>query len=154
MLSVVVTFEDFVAAHGPRLRAGLIAAYGPECGVDAAAEALAYGWEHWHRLAAMGNPSGYLYRVGQTAARRARRAAPMLPTPPPTVVADFEPRLIPALIALTDSQRVCVVMVHAYGWGQTEIAELLDISPSSVRTHLARGLAHLQQALEVNDYAD
>jgi hypothetical protein len=46
---MVVTYEEFVAADGPRLRAGLVAAYGPEVGIEAASEALAYGWEHWHR---------------------------------------------------------------------------------------------------------
>jgi DNA-directed RNA polymerase specialized sigma24 family protein len=40
-------------------------------------------------------------------------------------------------------------MVHAYGWGQTEVADLLDVSPSTVRTHLARALTRLQNALEV-----
>jgi DNA-directed RNA polymerase specialized sigma24 family protein len=49
---------------------------------------------------------------------------------------------------------VCVVMVHAYGWGQTETAELLDISPSTVRTHIARALDRLHQALEVSHHAD
>ena len=154
MLSLGVTFEEFVAVQGPRLRAGLVAAYGPDCGVDSAAEALAYGWEHWGRLSGMDNPAGYLYRVGQTAARRSRRPEPMLPLPEPTGSVDFEPGLLPALESLPESQRVCVVLVHGYGWGQTEIAELLCISPSTVRTHLSRGLARLQQLLEVSGHVD
>ena len=149
-----MTFEDFLAVHGPRLRAGLVAAYGPDGGVDASAEALAYGWEHWERLSEMENPAGYLYRVGQTAAQRARRPEPMLPVVEPSDSVEFEPGLLPALEALPESQRVCVVMVHGYGWGQTEIAELLQISPSTVRTHLSRGLARLQQTLEVSGHAD
>ena len=149
MLYSVVTFEEFAATLGVRLRARLVAAFGPDAGVDAAAEALAYGWQNWNRVGAMDNPSGYLYRVGRTAARRARRPQGYLPTPSDADLADFEPRLLPALEALTDAQRVCVVMVHAYGWGQTEVADLLDVSPSTVRTHLARALTRSQNALEV-----
>ena len=139
---------------GVRLRAGLVATYGPDLGLDAAAEALAYGWEHWTRIAAMDNPSGYLYRVGQTAASRVQRRHGFLPMPSSTEVHDFEPRLLPALEELSEAQRVCVVMVHAYAWGQTEVAELLDVSPSTVRTHIARALDRLQQALEVSHHAD
>jgi RNA polymerase sigma factor (sigma-70 family) len=149
-----VTFEEFAATIGPRLRAGLVAAYGPDAGIDAAAEALAYGWEHWDRVESMANPSGYLYRVGQTAARRARRPQRLLPVPPSDEAVDFEPGLLPALEALTDAQRTCVVMVHGYGWGQAEVAELLEVSPSTVRTHLSRALTHLQQALEVHGHAE
>ena len=150
----VVTFEEFAGTTGVSLRAGLIAAFGPDSGIDAAAEALAYGWEHWDRIGPMENPSGYLYRVGQTAARRARRPQGFLPCRPLTTCPTSRPRLLPALEALSEAQRVCVVMVHAFGWGQTEIAELLDVSPSTVRTHLARALAHLQHELEVSHHAD
>ena len=149
-----VTFTEFAAAFGPRLRAGLIAAYGPDLGVDAAAEALAYGWEHWQRVGAMDNPAGDLYRVGQTAARRANRPQLLLPAPPDAEITDFEPGLLPALASLSEAQRVCVVLVHAFGWGQVDVAELLEISTSSVRTHLARGIARLHAALEVSPHAD
>jgi DNA-directed RNA polymerase specialized sigma24 family protein len=148
-----MTFEAFATRAGPRLRAGLVAAYGPDVGLDAAAEALAYGWEHWDRVATMTNPSGYLYRVGQTAARRGRRTAPSLPAPLPTEVPDFEPGLVPALEQLSESQRVCVLMVHGYGWGATEIAELLEVNVSTVRSHVARALASLRVALEVSSDA-
>jgi DNA-directed RNA polymerase specialized sigma24 family protein len=131
----------------------LVAAYGPEVGADAAAEALAYGWEHWSRLAAMANPAGYLYRVGQTAARRARRPQGYLPAPASDELPEVEPRLVPALEELTEMQRTCVLLVHAFGWSQTETAELLDVDPSTVRTHLARGLGKLQAALEVERHA-
>jgi hypothetical protein len=32
---------------------------------------LAYGFEHWGKVGPMANPAGYLYRVGQSEARRA-----------------------------------------------------------------------------------
>ena len=154
MLYSGVTFDEFAARVGPRLRAGLTAAYGPDAGVDAASDALAYGWEHWSRIAAMDNPAGYLYRVGQTSARRARRPQGFLPVPAPSDMPDFEPGLLPALEALSELQRTCVVMVHALGWTQAEVAELLEVTPSTVRTHLTRGLARLQERLEVTHHGD
>ena len=35
-----VTFEEFAVEHGPRIRAGLVFAFGPEAGLDGASEAL------------------------------------------------------------------------------------------------------------------
>jgi DNA-directed RNA polymerase specialized sigma24 family protein len=153
MLYLDMTFEAFAASTGPRLRAGLVAAYGIDVGLDAAAEALAFGWERWDRLSAMANPAGYLYRVGQTSARRQHRVAPAVPMPLPVEVHEFEPGLIPALEQLSELQRVCVLMVHGYGWGATEVAEMLEVSVSTVRSHVARALASLRDALEVNSDA-
>lgn len=149
MLLIVVMFERFVESDGARLRAGLVAAYGPEVGLDAASEALAYGWEHWDRLSGMNNPAGYLYRVGQTAARRSRRRGPLMPSPAVDEVSPVEPRLPEALAQLSELQRTCVLLVHAFGWSQTEAAELVGVSVSTIRTHLSRGLAKLQSTLEV-----
>ena len=149
-----VTFEEFAGSEGVRLRAALVAAYGAQAGLDAAAEAIAYGWEHWERLRSMDNPTGYLYRVGQHAASRSSRRTAYLPAPHADELPSFDPGLLPALAQLTESQRVAVVLVHGYGWSQTETARLLDVSHATVRTHLARALAHLQKALEVREHAD
>jgi RNA polymerase sigma-70 factor (ECF subfamily) len=135
-----VSFDAFARTVGPRLRAGLVAAYGPDVGVDAAAAALAYGWENWARVGEMANPAGYLYRVGQTTARRCRRREGYLPVPEAQELPDFEPGLVPALESLTEHQRISIVLVYGFGWTQVETAELLDVDPSTVRTHLSRGL--------------
>ena len=142
-------FERFAEVAAGRLRTALIAAYGPDVGADAAAEALAYGWEHWSRVSGMANPAGYLFRVGQSAARRSRRRHGYLPQPEAYELADFEPRLVPALEALTEVQRVCVLLVHAFAWSQADTAEVMGVDSSTVRTHLARGLVKLQHAMEV-----
>jgi DNA-directed RNA polymerase specialized sigma24 family protein len=154
MLSWVVTFDEFAASSAPRLRAALVATYGVDTGVDAAADALAYGWEHWERVGKMGNAAGYLYRVGQTSARRSRRSEIRLPMPPPLELPEFDPRLVPALKTLTESQRVVVMLVHGHGWTQVDVAEVLDISHATVRTHLARGLARLQLLLEDREHVE
>ncbi|MGI9031827.1 MAG: RNA polymerase sigma factor [Ilumatobacteraceae bacterium] len=144
-----MTFDEFARRDGARLRAGLVAAYGPDVGADAAAEALAYGFEHWNRLSSMNNPTGYLYRVGQTEARRQFRPGGYLPVRPAAGMPDFEPALAPALESLTEPQRVGVVLVHALGWSQVEAAALLDVDVSTLRTHIARAMTKLRAALEV-----
>lgn len=101
---------------------------------DATAEALAYGWEHWERVSAMKNPEGYLYRVARTAGRKMRHR----PHPLPDVIRVegpwVEPGLPDALESLGDRQRTVVWLVHGFSWQQTEVANLLGLSPKSLRT--------------------
>lgn len=144
-----MTYEEFVRRDGARLRAGLVAAYGPDVGADAAAEALAYGFEHWERVGGMENPAGYLYRVGQSEARKHFRPTGFLPVASAPGFPDFEPGLAPAMESLTELQRVGVLLVHALGWTQREAAELLDVDISTLRTHIARAMVKLRTALEV-----
>jgi DNA-directed RNA polymerase specialized sigma24 family protein len=142
-------FEAFASDAGRRLRTVLRAHYGAEIGTDAAAEALAYAWEHWPRVRAMANPAGYLYRVGQSAAatelRRGRTLA--LPPVPPQLLEAVDPELPRALLALSEQQRVAVLLVHAHGWTLDEAADALTISRSTLRNHLARGLSRLRSLL-------
>ncbi len=149
MVSTDVTYEEFVRRDGPRLRAALVAAYGADVGADAAAEAMAYGFEHWERVGAMANPAGYLYRAGQSEARRHFRPVGYLPVRAAHGCPDFEPELAPALEALTEPQRVGVVLVHALGWTLREAAEVLEVDVSTLRTHIARAMTKLRAALEV-----
>jgi hypothetical protein len=60
-------FTRYVKETEPRLSYALAAAYGPEVGAEATADALAYAWEHWERIERMGNPAGYRYRVARAA---------------------------------------------------------------------------------------
>lgn len=149
MLLVGVSFETLMADVAPRLRAALVAAYGVDEGADAAGEAIAWAWEHRDRIVTLTNPAGYLYRVGQTAARRARRTHRWLPDAPSVELPDVEPRLFDALDELSEQQRVCVLLVHALGWRQSEVADLLGVTPSTVAAHQRLGLARLRRSLEV-----
>ncbi len=144
-----MSFDEFISKHEEKLRAALVAAYGPEVGVEVTADALAYAWQDWDRLATMANPVGYLYRVGQSSSRRYLRAEGYLPARPAAGLPEFEPALAPALESLSESQRVAVVMVHGLGWRLTETADLLGVDVSTLRTHLARGMIKLRTALRV-----
>lgn len=141
-------FEAFVREAEPRLRQALVAVRGPVAGRDATAEALAYAWEHWRRVRSMRNPIGYLFRVGQSRTRL-RKVAPVDPAPP-TYLPDLEPELVHALGELTDPQRSAVFLVHGCGWSHADVAAVLEVTASTVATHLQRGTARLRQLLEVS----
>lgn len=145
------TFEAFVEEVEPRIRHALIGWVGVEDARDATAEALAYGWENWQRLSAMSNPAGYLYRVAQSAARRATKKRPLLPEVPTHQTPWVEPGLPSALASLTSKQRISVWVINGLGWTANEASALLGISPESIRTHVRRGMEKLRKALEVSD---
>lgn len=146
-------FSAFVREVQPRLHRALVAAYGPADGREATVDALSWAWEHWDRLATVEHPVGYLFRVGQTARRRfSGRPAPAGMTPiAPIELPDIEPGLIEALSRLSLQQRTTVLLVHAFGWSQSEVARLHDVNVSTVREHLARGMERLRRELEVCD---
>ena len=148
-----VEFTAFVRDIEPRLLHALVAHYGPVDGREATVDALSWAWENWTRLADVDNKLGYLYRVGQSATRRyASRPVPgMLRVPAEQQTPDIDPGLLPALAQLSEQQRTAVVLVHAFGWTQTEVAKLLDVTVSTVREHITRGLTRLRARLEVCD---
>jgi RNA polymerase sigma-70 factor (ECF subfamily) len=144
-------FEDFFERVEPKLRTALIAVFGQEAGRDATAAALAYGWEHWDRISGMGNPVGYLYRVGRSSQRRHKE--PRWVEAPQDHTPHFEPGLPTAIASLSEKQRLAVVLVHAYGWDRRETADIVGISVSSIDTHLSRGLSRLRKSLGVETNA-
>jgi DNA-directed RNA polymerase specialized sigma24 family protein len=116
------------------------------------AEALAYAWQHWERVRDMDNPVGYLYRVGQSRTRR-RKVPPLVAPEAVEALPDVDPRLGPALGELSEHQRVAVFLVHGWDWAHAEVGALLDCAPSTVSTHVQRGLARLRELLEVDSRA-
>ena len=148
-------FTDFAREAQQRLNVALTAAYGPETGHEATAEALAYGWRHWDRIRPMSNPYGYLYRVGQSKARRFRiwSRPKLCPALTVTYASNPEPWIEPGLPAalgkLSRRQRTAVVLVHGFGWTQAEAADLLGVSRTTIARHLDRGLAALRRELKV-----
>jgi DNA-directed RNA polymerase specialized sigma24 family protein len=143
-------FDTFARDLEPRLWRALVPTVGPEAAGVGASHALVYAWQHWDRVSALDNPAGYLYRVAQRAASRPPRPlGPSLPVPAPGELPDVEPRLVPALLELTEMQRTVVWLVEGCGWGLTETADLLSVSVSTVRNHLARGLKRLRAAMKV-----
>jgi DNA-directed RNA polymerase specialized sigma24 family protein len=147
------TFADFVRRVEPRLGDALVAALGPDVGREATEEALIYAWQHWDRVGGMENPGAYLYRVGQSKAKRYRRRERLFPAPPPDRLPMVEPKLAPALAGLTEKQRAAVLLIHGFGWTHAEVAEFLEVALGTVQKHVERAMAKLRGALEVEDGA-
>ena len=146
-------FTRFVKATEPKLSIALAAAYGPEIGREATEEALVWAWEHWRRVRRMRNAAGYLYRVGQSKARWYQRPPVLFPTAPAGLSGPMDPDLPVALGKLSVRQRAVVVLIHAYGYSEREVADLLGSSRWSVRTHLERGLQRLRHEMGVTSHA-
>lgn len=144
-------FERFAAEARPRLVRALVPSRGVDGAADAASEALAYAFEHWDEVRVKAKPVGWLYRVGQSRTRP--RKTPTLPRPESVGVPDIEPRLVPALLALPETQRTAVWLVHACQWTYAETAEAMETSTSMVGNHVSRGLKHLREHLEVEPSA-
>ena len=142
-------FRSFVVWAEPRLRRAFMAAYGVDRGREATAEALAAGWEHWEQVRQMGNPLGYCYRVGQSRTRHHK--VRVFYSVADDTEQRVEPRLPEALASLPERQRVAVVLSCGYGLPVSEVAELMRSRPSTVQTHVARGLAGLRRSLKVGE---
>ena len=143
-------FSSFVVTDGARLRRVLVAHYGVEVGSEVASDALAWAWEHWDRVRNMDNPCGFLYRVAQSSARRHRRWQRRVVLPVETPVAGLpapEPGLDRALACLSASQRVAVLLVYGLDWSYKDAAAAMDVPITTIRNHLARGLARLRREL-------
>lgn len=97
-------FDEFVTEARPRLVRAFVPVRGIDGAHDAAAEALAFAFEHWDRVEVMANPVGYLYRVGQSRTRS--RMRPRLPRPESVGVPEVEPGLVEALGSLTVEQQL------------------------------------------------
>lgn len=139
-------FEAFVAEVEPRLRRAYLGAVGVDRMPDAVSEALLYAWDNWTAVSAMANPAGYLFRVGQSKIRTRRQPrlfAQRVDLP------DVDPDLHKALLKLPIQQRTAVWLVHACRWSQSEAAEAMDLSPSTVSTHINRALAKLRDEMGV-----
>ena len=116
-------------------------------GRECTADAMAYAWENWGRLTKMGNPAGYLYRVGRSRARHYRGQRPQFPPVPSDRMPWVEPGLPAAVARLSERQRVAVVLLHGLEWTYPEVADVLGLSVSTVQKHAERGLAKLARAL-------
>ena len=139
-------FEALISDARPRLWRAFLGSLGVQRAEDALGEALAWAWANPERLSAISNPAGYLYRVGVSRSKP-RKQPPELPAAAEIGLPDFEPRLIPALLALTPQQRTAVWLIHGCGWTYPDAARAMDIGESTVGTHATRGLALLRAQL-------
>ncbi len=147
----VASFTRFAQESEPPIRRALTAAFGLDVGREATAEALSYAWEHWGRVRDMDNPAGYVFRVGQRAAKRQKRpaTAPALIERPPAEPW-VEPQLAKALNRLSAQQRMVVSLLHGFDCSMAEVGRLLGISKATVQVHERRAMKKLRKHLGVS----
>ncbi len=128
---------------------------------DAALEALAKAHFRWARISGLESPDLWVIKVASREAirqlsRQARAGRGLAPAPERTAVLDpaeavaLRQTLAHALAGL--SQRQCEVIVLRYlvGLSEVEVAEALEISHGTVKTHLRRGIAALRRSVGSN----
>ncbi|MGW2253658.1 SigE family RNA polymerase sigma factor [Kitasatospora sp. NPDC001660] len=148
-------FVEFVQQRSAALfRTAYVLTGSQDSAEDLLQEALEKACRHWNRVAVADSPEAYVRRIVVNLAndqwRRLRRAGerPDLadhadPRDPYRLV-DLRDELVQALHALPIGMRTVVVLHYLHDMGDQEIAETLRISPSAVRSQLARGLAKLR----------
>ena len=119
---------------------------------DAAAEAFARAYVAWRRVSALPYRDAWILRVTVNqaidAARRRPRWLPVSPTSDPSDPVATRLALAQALRALPRRQRDVIVLRHLGGFSEAEVAEALDLSENTVKTHNARGMAKLRERLD------
>jgi len=151
---MTISFEEWLVETRPRLHRAFLARYGSVIADDLTSEVVTWAWEHRSEIDAIGNPSGYLYRVGQSKSRRLLRWRRTVVTLPEERSGDqhdpvVEPGLDTALASLNAEQREAVILVHCFGWTQPEVAEMLEVELHTVRNRVHRGLKALRESLGV-----
>ncbi len=120
-----------------------------------ASEALARAYLHWERIGLVQYRVAWVHRVAMNLAYDAgRREARSLKVPhdPPSTGAfddwsDLRVDLVSALKGLSSKQREALVLHHLADLPVDEVAQVMKISPGTVRKHLERALASLRKTL-------
>lgn len=150
-------FIEFVQHRSAALfRTAYILTGSRDTAEDLLQEALEKSCRHWNRVEVSDSPEAYVRRIVVNLAndrwRRLRRAGERSdlvdhadPRDPYQLV-ELRDELVQALHALPIGMRTVVVLHYLHDMRHEEIAETLRISPSAVRSQLARGLAKLRTA--------
>jgi RNA polymerase sigma-70 factor (sigma-E family) len=126
---------------------------------DVAQDAFVRVFDAWDRIEDPTRAEAYLkqtvvnlvrggHRREQIADRHADRTLSVVPSAEEDALGELgRQRVLDAVASLPMRQRACVVMRHWMRMTETEIAETLDLSVGSVRTHAKRGTKRLQSQL-------
>lgn len=168
----VLDIEQLYRAEARRLTAMLCAFLGDRGEAeDVTQEAFLRVQRSWHRIDDPAKAPAYLRATAFNVARSGLRRRRRRPDPPwsggsvenePRVrhlagpdstedglsLREDQREVLAALVALPERQRACVVLRFYGGDSIDEIARVLGISVNSVKTHLRRAMARLEEQLE------
>jgi RNA polymerase sigma factor (sigma-70 family) len=151
-------FETFFRAAFPKAVAVARRVTGEHAGAeDAAIEAMARAHLHWRRIGAAPWRERWVLRVAvNEAIRRLPRATAgdggneRAAGSDPAEEVVLRQALSAALQRLPRRQREVVVLRYLIGLSETQVAQALDISHGTVKTHLRRGLAGLRKDMDLD----
>ncbi|MER6092678.1 SigE family RNA polymerase sigma factor [Streptomyces bluensis] len=155
-------FEAFVAARSAALFRGAVVLTGNrETAEDLVQETLERACRKWRTISAKDSPDAYVRRIMVNLANdRWRRFRRLATTPQPGGgdlpasgdeygQVDSRDQLVRALQRLPMRMRTVVVLRYFHDLSDREIAADLGISPSTVRSQLARGIEKLRSQFPV-----
>ncbi|MCB1026340.1 MAG: sigma-70 family RNA polymerase sigma factor [Microthrixaceae bacterium] len=159
------TFADFARAQQPALVAvALGLTRNSEDARDLAQESLTRAWERWEEVEGHANPEAWVRRVllnlhhdghrRGVARRKVLRLVRVRHASRTRAVADAALGTIEfweAVAQLTPRQREVIVLRCVDEASTAEIAEVLELTEATVRSHLATARLHLAELLEVDD---
>ncbi|MEH0576016.1 MULTISPECIES: SigE family RNA polymerase sigma factor [Streptomyces] len=150
-------FQEFVTARSAALfRGALVLTGNREAAEDLAQETLEKACRKWRTIAAKDAPDAYVRRIMVNLANdRWRRFRRLTTTPHPEGgdlaapgdeygQVDSRDQLVRALQQLPMRMRTVVVLRYFHDLSDAEISADLGISPSTVRSQLARGIEKLR----------
>ncbi len=127
---------------------------------DAAIYALARAHFRWTRVSGLERPDLWVIKVAARTAIRQLRfddrparpsvTANTAAAPDPAEAVALRQTLTVALRALPRRQCEVIVLHYLVGLSETEVAEVLEISHGTVKTHLRRGMAALRRSIGSN----
>jgi RNA polymerase sigma-70 factor (sigma-E family) len=159
---VALTFEEFVSTRlGALVRYATVVTWDPHLAEDITQNVLVTAQARWSRIGRMDAPEGYIKRmvVNEFLSWRRRRAARLIPlsrelldgvmapVPDPTGVRDERDAMMRLIGALPPRQRAVIALRFYEDMSFDEIADLMGCRAVTVRTHLARALASLREAM-------
>ncbi len=147
------SFEDFATGQvTPLLRYATVLTGDPHLAQDVVQECLLRAQQRWARISEVDAPAAYLKRMVTNEFlgwRRRRKAhAPLHavdpPGPDPSAHYDEREAMLQRIDKLPRKQKAAVVLRYYEGYDDAEIAETLNCSQGTVRSHISRALATLR----------
>jgi RNA polymerase sigma-70 factor (sigma-E family) len=150
---MTTSFEDFATGQvTPLLRYATVLTGDPHLAQDIVQECLLRAQQRWTRITQVDMPAAYVKRMVTNeylSWRRRRKTHTPLhdvdpPGPDPSGYYDEREAMLQRIDKLPRKQKAAVVLRYYEGYDDLEIAETLNCSQVTVRSHISRALATLR----------